>query len=458
MASNADMPSGASAGAISARLDRLPFSRWHARSLGVIGTAHFFDAFDALTLAFVLPILIAEWGLTTGDAAIAIAVGYLGQMIGALALGKAAEDHGRMRVLRWSLFLLATFSLGLAAVGGIGLFLLLRFVQGIGLGGEVPVAATYINEICPSRLRGRVVFSLQTVFAFGVLMTGLAAVWIIPTFGWRAMFLIGALPVLLAIFLPRLLAESPRWLAERGRTDEASAIVAAVETRLIAGGAVLANPGPPPLCDHVHRSGIGALLRDGYAPRTLSTWLIAFCVSIAGFGIVSWMPTLYRAVFKLPLEQTLQYSMATAITSFLGALIAIGLIDRLGRRWSFILGFGGGALPLAYLGYVGVAGGPVQVMIFTGIANLMLSFILAGLYVYAPEIYPTRIRAIGAGAASACLRIGAIVGPLTVGWLLPVAGIGGVFWLFAVAAAVGAVTMAWFGIETRGRSLEDIAP
>lgn len=446
------------AGMISSRIDRLPFSAWHARSLGVIGTAHFFDAFDALAIAFVLPILMTEWKLTTGDAAMAIAIGYFGQMIGAIALGRAAESYGRLRVLRWSLFLMSVLSLGLAAAGGLAIFLVLRFVQGIGLGGEVPVAATYINEICPSRLRGRVVFALQTVFAFGVLMTALAAVWIIPHFGWRAMFVIGGLPLLLAILLPRLLPESPRWLAERGRVDEASGIVALVETRLVARGRSLAEPNPVPTPTGAVTARLGDLLRDGYATRSVSTWVIAICVSIAGFGIVSWMPTLYRTVFGLPLDQTLRYSAVTAITSFLGALIATGLIDLLGRRWSFIIGFGGGALPLLYLGYVGIAAGPLHVMLLTGLANLLLSFILAGIYVYAPEIYPTRMRALGAGAASACLRVGAIVGPLTVGWLLPLAGIGAVFLLFGGAALVGAFTVFCFAIETKGRSLEEIAP
>lgn len=443
---------------VSARLERLPFTRWHARALGIVGAAHFFDAFDALTIAFVLPVLIEKWKLAPGAAAGVIAIGYVGQVIGAIAFGRAAETFGRMRTLRWAIALLSVFTLFSGLATGVVGFVLLRFVQGIGLGGETPVGAAYVNEICPARWRGRAVFGLQMIFAFGVMVTALAALWIIPVLGWRAMFVIGAGPLLLALVLPRILPESPRWLAGQGRGVEAGEILSRIEHDLALRSVVLLDLKPVALPHGSGKTSFVELLRGGYAPRTIGLWITALCTSIAGYGIVIWMPTLYRTVFHLPLDQALRYGFATTFASFLGVFVATLLIDRIGRRHLFMLGFGGGALPLLYLAASGVAIGAFYTMVLATVGCCFLSFLLAGLYVYSPEIYPTRIRATGTGMASAWLRAGAIGGPLLVGAILPSFGIAGVFSLFAGAAVVGAVTIMWLGVETLGRSLEQIAP
>lgn len=453
-----DMPFQDNIGTISARLERLPFTRWHARALGIVGAAHFFDAFDALTIAFVLPVLIEQWGLAPGAAAGIIAIGYVGQLIGAISFGRAAESFGRVRTLRWAIALLSVFTLLSGFTSGLVSFVLLRFVQGIGLGGETPVGAAYVNEICPARWRGRAVFGLQMIFAFGVMVTAIAALWIIPVLGWRAMFVIGAGPLLLALVLPRILPESPRWLAGQGRGPEAGDIVARIEHDLVSRAIMLPDPEPVALPSRTGKTSLTELFHGGYAPRTIGLWIAALCASIAGFGIVTWMPTLYRTVFHLPLDQALRYGFATTFASFLGVLIATLLIDRIGRLRLFMLGFGGGALSLLYLAASGVAIGAFYTMVLATIGCCFLSFLLAGLYVYSPEIYPTRIRATGTGMASAWLRFGAIAGPLLVGVILPAFGLAGVFSLFAGAAIVGAVTIRALGVETLGRSLEQIEP
>ncbi|HEX7784422.1 MAG TPA: MFS transporter [Sphingobium sp.] len=426
--------------------------------MAVVGSAHFFDAFDALTIAFAMPVLIGIWGLNPGETAAIISVGYVGQTIGAIAFGRAAESYGRRRMLRWTIGILSILTIAAGLAAGPVVFCILRFFQGLGLGGETPVGAAYINEICPTRWRGRAVFALQLIFAGGVVITAFAALWIIPHLGWRAMFWIGGLPLLLAIALPRLMSESPRWLADVGRLEEADQILMRVERDLLARGVSLQEPSPVARTMHETHPALAALFQSGYAQRTLALWLMALCTAIAGYGIVTWMPILYRTVFHLPIDIALRYGLGTTIAGFLGVLAATLLIDRIGRRWLFILGFGGGGLPLLYLALNGAHVGVQGVVILATTACTFLSFLLAGLYVYAPEIYPTRIRAIGAGAASAWLRFGSIIGPLLVGLILPSFGITGVFLLFGLAAITGAVTVFFFGIETLGRSLEAIAP
>jgi putative MFS transporter len=333
-----------------------------------------------------------------------------------------------------------------------------RFLQGVGLGGETPVAVTYLNEISPVRLRGRMVFTLQATFALGVLSTAIAALWLIPAFGWRSMLVVGAAPLLLAMFLPRLMDQLPRWLALRGRLDEADRIVADAERsgRCDSSAVPIEDDVQTTVAPH-SPAGLGSLLRDGYMARTLALWGIAFCIAVAGFGVTTWMPTLYKTVYHLPIDQVLRYGLATIFASFLGALEAIPLIDLIGRKWCFGLGFAGGSFPLLILSRIAESTSAFDVMLLAATANAFLAFILAGIYVYAPEIYPTRMRALGAGAASAWLRVGAVAGPLLVGMVLPTAGIEGVFLLLGGMALLGLGITCTYAIETKGKALDTIA-
>jgi putative MFS transporter len=446
------------AGSISERIERIPFGRWHTRWLAVVGSAHLFDAFDALAIAFVLPLLILEWQLSPAQAGLVISIGYVGQAIGAVLMGRAAERYGRVRVLRWALSTIAVFSLLSSLATSVAVFMVLRFAQGIGLGGEVPVAAVYINELCPARFRGRVVFTLQTLFTGGILLTAVIALWLIPLFGWHVMFVIGGLPILLAVALPYLIPESPRWLAAQGDVGKAGAIVTRVEAEVVRSGTKFIDSVSLPELPVVEgRASLADLLQNGYRSRTISAWVIAWCAAITAYGLLSWMPSLYTTVYKIPVAEALRYALANNVASFVGGLVAIGLIDLIGRRRCFIIGFAAASVPLLYLWFMGASVPLFAVVVLAAISTGAMSFIMGGIYVYAPEIYPTRMRALGTGATSAWLRIGAVMGPLFVGAILPAGGITGVFLLFAGGAVLGAIVVFFFGIETRGRPLEEIA-
>ena len=192
---------------IVARIERLPFSAWHLRTVALVGLASLFDAFDALTIAFVVPVLAGVWDISPGAIGLLISTGYVGQLIGAIALTALAERLGRLSALRLAVGILSALSIACAFASSYPILLALRFFQGIGLGGEVPIAATYINEACPARFRGRLVFLLELTFATGVMITSLMAMWLIPRFGWQSMFLVGGAPVLLAIWLGRIVPE-----------------------------------------------------------------------------------------------------------------------------------------------------------------------------------------------------------------------------------------------------------
>jgi putative MFS transporter len=212
-----------------ARIERLPVSPWHVKARVIIGVATFFDAFDALAIAFVLPVLAPLWNLTGPQIGFMISAGYVGQLAGALLFSWIAQRLGRVRALVWSVLVLSVMSLACALAWDYPSLVIFRTLQGLGLGGEVPVAAVYISEITHANGRGRFVLLYELIFPIGLVAAGLLGRWVVPNLGWQYMFLIGAIPALLALFMQRLLPESPRWLAVCGRERDAEAALAHIE-------------------------------------------------------------------------------------------------------------------------------------------------------------------------------------------------------------------------------------
>src|SRR5215470_16652637 len=253
---------------IVARLERLPTSWWQVKARIIVGVATFFDAFDALAIASVLPVLVPLWKLTPPQIGLMISAGFAGQLIGALLFGFIAERYGRMLAMIGSIALFAVMSLVCAFAWDYNSLLIFRVIQGIGLGGEVPVAAAF------------------------------AGLWVVPHLGWQWMFVIGALPAFLALALRSLLPESPRWLAVHGRNAEAEAAMTLIERETQkATGAPL-----PPVKPVVSTADKPAALADLFGPlylrRTLVVWVIWFSAYFVNYSLSIWLPTLYRTVFK----------------------------------------------------------------------------------------------------------------------------------------------------------------
>lgn len=443
-----------------ARIERTQVSALHIRALLVMGSATFFDAFDVLAIAYVLPTLIGVWKLAPRTIGVLISSSFLGQIVGALFFGWLAERIGRLRCAKITIALYSLMSLLCAASWNIPSLLAFRTIQGIGLGGEVPVAAAYINEILRAKGRGRYFLVYQFIFPIGLVGASLLGYWLVPLFGWRTMFLIGGLPAILvlALFAGNILPESPRWLVSKGRLDEAEKIVAQMESAVGSGEEMIPRvPEPVPIAAAAHRETSWLeLFRGIYRLRTIVVWCIWVTTYFVTYGINTWLPTIFRTYYKYSVADALRIGVIINLAGLAGAFLCAMLVDRIGRKPWFILAYALGASPLIAI-WIRGAGNPREVILLVAISFLFISGNSMLVYLYTTEIYPTRLRSLGTGAASAWLRVASAAGPAIVGFALAGYGVSGVFFMFGLISLAGAA-ISLGTVETRERVLEEISP
>lgn len=333
-----------------------------------------------------------------------------------------------------------------------------RFFQGVGTGGEVPVASAYINEFIGAEKRGRFFLLYEVIFPIGLMFAGMAGYFLVPIYGWKAMFVVGLIPSVLTIPLRWFMPESPRWLASKGRIAEANTVVKLLEDNATRRGVVLREPVVRPVDPRaIARSDWRELFQGIYLKRTLTIWGLWVCAYMINNGMITWLPTLYRQVFQLPLQTSLGYGWITSSVGVIAAIICALLIDKVGRKPWYVTAFLLAMVPLLTLTWLG-ATSATEVLILATVTYAILQTITFSLYLYSAEVYPTRLRAIGGGVGSAWLRAGSALGPILVGFIVADLGIRYVFTAFAVVALVGGLVTLLFAIETKGRVLEELSP
>ncbi|MCM3139947.1 MFS transporter [Bacillus safensis] len=433
------------------RMESVPFSRWHLKPRIIMGSATFFDAFDALSLAFVLPVLIGMWNLSPAQIGLLIGSGYIGQAIGAIFFGWLAERRGRVFSAKWTVFLMSIMSIACVFSGNFMALFIFRFIQGIGVGGEVPVAASYINELSRAQGRGRFFMLYEMIFPLGLMISAQIGAFVVPSFGWKWMFLIGGIGGLIVFVFFFMLRESPRWLISKGRLDEAERIIEEIET-----STDKRMPVANQVSSSTEKGDWKELFSTFYRKRTLIVWGLWFSAYFVSNGLNNWLPSLYNTVYHLPVGDSLRAASLTNILQTIGVFACAFLIDKVGRkRWATIAFVLTGVLLTAL--WISGATSPESVIYLGSAAYGMMGTITVLLYLYTPEIYPTRMRVIGTAFATAWLRLASAIAPIMIGFILEVSGVSTIFILFASVTVVGAI-LAFKMIETREKVLEDIAP
>lgn len=438
-----------------ARLETLPFSRWHRDFfiLGFLGVM--FDAADFALFGAALPPIAREFGLGPAQSGLLATVGLIGAFAGALFWGTVSDYVGRRTSFSATIGIFAVFTGLVAASWNIASLALFRFLSNFGLGGEVPVTATLGAEFSPSRIRGAMAGNLLTAFPVGLIVAAILSLSILPTFGWRALFGVGVVPAILLFFVRRYMPESVRYLLSKGRVTEAEQTVAHIETEALGrqrtADELQSMPQVRP--ELAVKTGVTVLelFTEGRALRTVLIWIVSFGFFWSSNGILFMLPTILTQQ-GIPLTQAISYQLVQAIGGVLGYTACSFLIDRYGRRpVLFLYYFIGAFFHLWFAMSTGLA---------TFAAALFVGWVNPGVYgstgVYVGELHPTHIRATAVGWFFGIGRIGSFLVPTVVGLMIAYGWGKYTLYMFAVSFLLASVALIFIGIETKGRVLEEI--
>ena len=438
-----------STASFTARLDAVPLNRFHWKLLLATGLGWMFDAMDVILIAFLLAPISREFGLDAPRTGLVVSAGFVGMFIGAATAGRLADRYGRKAIFQITLLIFCVGSVLSAAAPTYETLLLARVITGLGLGGELPVVSTLMSEFSPRAHRGRMVSLLESFWAYGTIAAGLIGVFVLPAWGWRGAFLVGAVPALYIAYIRRALPESPRYLASRGMMNEADAVVRQVERE---GGAPLitvARPVAPPPAPKV---GLGDLWSRAFARRTTMLWVLWFGIVFTYYGIFTYVPSLLVAR-GLTVTRSNEFFFLSTFAQIPGYFSAAYLVEKWGRKPTLVTYLVGTAIA-AYL--FGNAGTGTDAFVYASLLSFFNLGAWAVVYTITPEMYPTGIRAGGAGAAASIGRVGGIIGPFVTPVLVAAYGQAAIFALFMVLLLITAANVFLLAEETRGRSLEEL--
>jgi putative MFS transporter len=435
-----------------ARLDRLPMSGFHRRILWLIGIGMFFDGFDIYIAGTVLGATIATKFATLADGKWFVAMTFVGMTIGSFATGFLGDRFGRRFTYQVNLMVFGLASLAAALAPNIGFLIACRFIMGVGLGAENVVGYSTLTEFVPPARRGRMQGIMTVFVVMGLPVSALLGLMLVPVATWRVMFVIGGLGAIAVWYVRKALPESPRWLAATGRDAEAEALLTSIEAEVAAErGALPAVPAgdPPRFSRSLDSLFVPAMLR-----RLVLGSLLLIVINTLIYGFITWLPTFFvkqgMTVVK-SLGFTLVMVLGAPVGSAIGALSA----DRWGRRRTILVA---SVLAVAAGAVYPFVADPALLMV-CGLALVIPIYVLTALLfgIYIPELFPTEIRLRASGICNTFGRAATIGTQFLIVPLFERYGVAGVLALMIALLVVQIAAMAGWGIETRGRTLEDVA-
>ena len=432
------------------RVQRLPIGKFHYTLLWVIGLGWMFDAMDTGLIAFILTSMAEEWNMSASEKGWVVSIGFVGMAIGAIFSGGLADRIGRRTVFAMTLVIYSIATALCAFAPNLMWLLIFRFIVGLGLGGQLPVAVTLVSEYIPAHVRGRFIVLLESFWGLGWLVAALVSYFVIPSYGWHIAFLIGGLPALYVFIILKKVPESVPYLINRGRVEEAHALVQKLERQC--GVEVIDYIEVKPVAEKQNIS-FRQLWSGPFARRTLMLWLIWFGIVYSYYGIFTWLPSLLVKQ-GYSIVQSFEYVLIMILAQLPGYVAAAWLVEKWGRKPTLASFIGMCAIAAYFFGQANT----VNMIMFWG---CLLSFFNLGawgvLYTYTPEQYPTNIRAFGSGWASAVGRMGGIVAPIVVTHLMVMDnGFSQVFMMFTAVLLGVALVILILGEETKGKTLESI--
>jgi putative MFS transporter len=422
------------------------------------GLGYLFDAWDVTLNGFLTPLLGKEFALSTGERGLVATVNLIGMAVGAVVWGTIADRLGRKKAFSVTLLIFGLFSLLGALSPNYEIFLVLRFVAGIGLGGCIPVDYALVSEFSPRRLRGKILSAMDLWWPIGGTLCGVAATALASAPGnWRWMLGLMVLPTLLVFWIRRGIPESPLYLANTGREAEARAIIDDMVTRTGATPQPYAIAGP-----ETARRGPALLaaveqLRRvwAYSPRITSVvWLLFVTVMVVYYAALSWMPSILTAQGYGTYAAFSKTTVMSAV-GIVGVACSAFLVEVVGRKW--VIGVFAPLAALALVLFSLQLKFPTAAVVWIAIFGFLIQVAIPVLYAYVSELYPTKIRASGFGWASSVSRVASGFIPAVFGSLLwPALGLPLTFTVLAVVVLAAVLWMAAGAPETKGRPLDEL--
>ena len=408
-----------------------------------------FDGYDLIVYGTTLPLLQEEpgWGLTASAAGFIGSLAFAGMLVGALAAGSLADRLGRRRTILWSTLWFSLFTALCAFAPGPEVFGLFRFLAGLGLGGLVPSANALTAEFVRVRGRSAVATFMMSGVPIGGCVAALLGLGLLPAFGWRAMYAVAFLAVV--VLLPvcvAVLPESPVWLRTHGRVAEAERVESAYGI----------DPVDEDRQAQHATSGLRALFATPWVAATTLFALATVFTLFAWYGLGTWLPKLMASDARFDMGAPLSFLLALNIGAVAGSFItawagmrfgplrsAIGAAVAAAVGLAFLLTYPSSTLPIyAALILAGVGTHGTQCLVIAAVASH----------------YPPRLRGTALGFALGTGRIGAVLAPQVGGWLLDARlGVGSNFLAFSLAAAAAAVLLVATAATTRPAPRERVA-
>jgi putative MFS transporter len=451
---------------ITARIDRLPacWEVWRLVILLSLGAA--FEMYDLFQTAYLSPGLLSSgifragekglFGLT--DQASFAAATFAGLFVGTIVFGSVADRFGRRSIFTFSLlwYTAASIAMGLQRTYvGIDLW---RFIAGLGIGVELVTIDAYISELVPKKIRGRAFAYNQSVQFLAIPFVALVSWILVPrtplgVAGWRWVVFLGSLGAVAVWFIRRSIPESPRWLAQQGRLEEASKAISEIEARV---EAEIGKPLSEPVAGPSEAGGMGKFSEIWVAPyggRTLMLVVFNFFQTIGFYGFGNWVPAL-MASKGANVTNSLQYSAIIAVIYPIGPLLCALIADRFERKWQIV----SAAIGTATFGLLFARQTSTVLLIVFGmfitLSNNLLSY---SLHAYQAELFPTRIRARAIGFVYSWSRLSTIFTSFMIAFFLENFGTKGVFAFIAASMLMVVLSIGIFGPRTGGLALEEIS-
>jgi putative MFS transporter len=431
---------------VSAIIEKLPLSKTHYMLAIAAALGYTFDAFDTYIVSFAMPSIVREWKLTPVFNGMLASAGMWGMFIGAMMWGPIIDKLGRK-------FGFAGTVLGFSVLSGITAFatnttqfIVYRFISGLCLGGMLPVVSALLAEYVAAKHRGRVVAIPPVFWPVGLFAAAIASFVLVPVYGWRSLFLVGVVPAFLAFFVIRKFPESPRWLATKGKNEQAAAVL----VRLGASQDEVRELGTE---EATQKVPLSVLLHAPYLKRFILTTSVLFFGFFGYYGFVLWLPSILAVEFKLSLVKTFTYTILVGVFAILGKVMAFFTIDKFGRKQLFYFGYGlAGLASLIF----GVLRDPMHLLIGACALSFLLEEAAAGCVVLPTELFPSQVRGTANSWTSASGKLASALSPLVFGFFMARHMYYGIFVTMAVFFWVACIMVLTLGVETKGRALHDV--